>query len=102
MDYDINRVRSGDVRFRGRAHHFVIDVIVRFGRSCLATLRGVHDPAAQLAFELEYAKSDYGLGVAPAVCAHRPNQKSVFCQAAQLLQRRRRGTRGSTRGLGKL
>ncbi len=59
-------MRSGDVRFRGRAHHFVIDLIVRFGRSCLATLRGVRDPAAQLAFELEYAKSDYGLGVAPA------------------------------------
>ena len=54
------------VRFRGRAHHFVIDVIVRFGRSCLATLRGVRDPAAQLAFELEDAKRDYGLGVAPA------------------------------------
>ena len=51
---------------RGRAHHFVIDVIVRFGRSCLANLRGVRDPAAQLAFELEDAKSDYGLGVAPA------------------------------------
>ena len=34
--------------------------------SCLATLRGVRDPAAQLAFELEYAKSEYGLGVAPA------------------------------------
>ena len=93
-------MRSGDVRFRGRAHHFVIDVIVRFGRFCLATLRGVRDPAAQLAFELEYAKSDYGLGVAPAHIGQIKSQKSVFCQAAQLLQRRRRRTRGSTRGLG--
>ena len=59
-------MRSGDVRFRGRAHHFATDVIVRFGRSCLANLRGVRDPAAQLAFELEDAKSDNGLGVAPA------------------------------------
>ena len=75
-------MRSGDVRFRGRARHFVIDVIVRFRRSCLANLRGVRDPAAQLAFELEDAKSDYGLGVAPVLRTSAKSKVSVLSGCA--------------------
>ena len=54
---------------------------MRFGRSCLANLRGVRDPAAQLAFELEYAKSDYGLGVAPAHIGQIKSQLRSFFSA---------------------